>query len=253
MRTFGLAVMLTVSTLVACAADQTPPTYHTDIWSKLTPLAQQAQQQGAIPTDANGQPITDLQSLVKRYQGRYASPTDRYHVFAQGGQLRVKREGDLSKLLRLQKDGQFAPWRLMRGRIPVQYDETKQVRYAFMTLDGRDVLVVHENGAVRWAAEKVTNSEISMAWKRRTGTYLVNGLPPDAPMKAEIAMREDYGMLWLTGTLTSGEKVIAPLVPVTETEYRIGGLGHRTGESLHANAAHGQETLRLGTWTLLRK
>jgi len=253
MRTIGVAITLAVSTLVAFAAEQAPPAYHAEIWPQLTALAQQAQQHGAIPTDASGQPITDLTSLVRRYQGRYASPTERYQVFGQGGQLRIKREGDLAKLLRVQNDGQFAPWRLMRGRIPVQYGETKQVRYAFMALDGRDVLVVHENGRVRWAAEKVAGFEMSQAWKRRAGTYRITDLPPDAPLHAEIAIREEYGMLWLTGRLTSGETVIAPLVPVTETECRIGGPGHWAGEALRAIGEHGQETLRLGTWALLKK
>jgi hypothetical protein len=254
LRTLSVAMTLVASMALVSAADQTPPpTYHVDIWPKLTALAQHAQQQGAIPADETGKPITELKTLISRYQGRYASPTGIYKVFEHGGQLRIKREGDLSKLLRLQENGQFAPWRLMRGHIPVQYNETKKVRYAFVTLDGREVLIVHENGVLRWAGEKVNKTDISEAWKQRTGRYLLTGLPPDYQLKADIAIHEEFGLLWLSGRLTSEENIIAPLLPGTETEYRIGGFGHWAGESLHVTVTDGQEGLTLSGNKLQRK
>lgn len=253
MRTVGLAVMLTVSTVIAFAADQTPLTYHVKIWPKLTALAEQAQQHGAIPNDAEGKPITDLKLLIKRYQGRYATPAGIYKVFEHQGQLRIKREGDLSKLLCLQEDGQFAPWRLMRGYIPVRYNETKKVRYAFLILDGREVLIVHENGIVRWAGEKVTKADIIEEWMKRAGKYTITDLPKDAPIKAAVTIRKEFDQLWLMGILISGEKIIAPLVPVTETEYRIGGLGHWAGETVQVVVENGQSVLRYGTSVLQRK
>ncbi|MHB9131460.1 MAG: hypothetical protein ACYDBB_10265 [Armatimonadota bacterium] len=254
MRTLGFMLLLVVSLAVVSAADQSPsPTYQVDVWPKLTVLAQQAQQQGAAPTDANGQPITDLRTLIKRYQGRYAAPTGIYKVFEHGGQLRIKREGNLSKLLRLQKNGQFAPWRLRRGQIPVTYHETEKVRYVFMTLNGRDVLVVHERGVVRWAGEKVARTALPNAWQQRVGKYLVTGLPHNVPINTEVAIHEEFEILWLTGTLTSGEKVIAPLIPVTANEYRIRGLGHWAGESLNVIVENEQVVLKLGTCVLQRK
>lgn len=142
-------------------------------------------------------------------------------------------------------DGWFGVRQESVDSLPPTLRAIRDLRFATRMIDGREVIVAEKDGQEILLGEKMPRVPVPEVWIRRAGEYdLVN---PDADFPlTEPRVWYEQGTLGMSYRvpLLSDKTIRVPLMPISDTEAVILGLGRMRGETLRAIEVNGEERLR---------
>jgi len=110
--------------------------------------------------------------------------------------------------------------------------------FEFVTAEGREALVLHGH-AMPYPFEKIAHRPIPATWESRIGKY-VTDLPGEGICYKGLELTKKDGLMVAKITISSGvagtpgAQAEFPLVPVSDVEAVIGGIGTGTGAVVRA-------------------
>ena len=187
-------------------------------------------------------PVVDLPSdEMARYVGHYVTSIGMVSIWQAGKFLETELLGNRLRLVG-HADGSLSAHPLLFGLFPAQAGI--RLKLSVADIDGRTVLIAHQNGRRQLFGEKIAPKPIPKVWKERTGRYEVaNGEEDDDTMfvdQVEFAVNE--GFLTVGFELPDlGVMVRQPIEAVNDAEAVFLGLGRRMGETLRIVTENGEE------------
>ena len=127
------------------------------------------------------------------------------------------------------------------GFLSVTPDQLKGIKVFFETINGREVMLFQKYGSKMLFAEKITPILLPDSWKASSGTYeIVNKTDLPASLMDEITIKLENGFL-IAGFKLMGEKAQCVILPLSETDGIIAGLGRGTGDTVTLKTVNGQQ------------
>jgi len=189
----------------------------------------------------NGDPGEDPASLLA---GEWASVLG-YAVLAPRGDSFRMTSTEGRFLLEPAGDGWYSLKALVLGLVPVRVASLDRIRITARRVDGEKVLVAASRGDVMAAGAPITREPLPGAWAARAGHYrLLDHVP--AAVAGSQDLRDPVllvvdGLLRLgpNGPSSAGEV----LLPVSDTEAIIAGIGRGARETVFIRSVDGREVL----------
>ena len=171
------------------------------------------------------------------YAGNYGTIIGLLEVHeTRKGAYVAKLQGKTVNLLP-DKGGWFRPEYRLWGILPLSYPKLKEMRIAFRTVQGADVVFLQMGKEVAAVGKRITDYELPDAWRNRQGVYRTNDnenqlLEIDS-LELKVGKQGFLVMSMKTDTKDAqlGELV---LFPVSDREAVIYGLGRRMMETILA-------------------
>jgi len=142
-------------------------------------------------------------------------------------------------------DGWFGVRQESVDSLPPSLRAIGDLRFATRMIDGREVIVAEKNGQEVLLGEKMPRVPVPEVWIRRAGEYDLLNPDEDFPLE-EPRVWYEQGTLGMSYRvpLLSDKTIRVPLMPISDTEAVILGLGRMRGETLRAIQVNGEEHLR---------
>lgn len=192
----------------------------------LPPTAKGAHEVLALPTALQEPPS---------YAGNYGTIIGLLEVQEpQKGTYVAKLEGKKVNLLP-EKDGWMRPEYRLWGILPLPIPELKEMRIAFRTVNGEDVVFVQLGSEVPAVGKRIGDYKLPEAWQKRQGVYRTNDeenklLEIDS---LELQVNKQGFLMMNLKTDTKGAQLgELVLYPVSDSEAVIYALGWRMMETI---------------------
>lgn len=142
-------------------------------------------------------------------------------------------------------DGWYGLGGAARSALPSSFRPLAVMRFQTQVIDGREVVVAKKGDRRIVMGEKVPETPVPTAWRRRVGRYQVINPDPGFPVtEAELKIREGQLCMSYRMPVLSADRIQVPLRAISDTDAVILGLGRTRGETLRAIEVSGQEHLR---------
>jgi hypothetical protein len=183
----------------------------------------------------------DLQS----YEGWYATIAGPVKITLRSGKLETEVMGKKMRLVPL-ADGGFGLRYKFLGLVPVSLGDLEYLSMVRATVAGREIIKAHSISPAKFfVGEKIKSVPVPGKWLQRVGEYEVANAGDDIIVPDQPRLRCDDGILFLEYFVSSLDKTAASfaLLPVSDTEAIIYGLGRGMGETIRAVTVDGKEQL----------
>lgn len=197
-----------------------------------------AEQSGAMgPALPGSGEQAGAKASVNDYPGHYA---------AGFGIIQIKRHG---KSLSMRVNGARAPIKLLAdGRFGATLPIYGDVVLNRTSVAGHPLLLADTPAGPKLIGERVVPRVLSSAWRKRVGTYIVQN--PDAYQPdLQLTLSNRKGFL----ILSNSELGARILIPVSDTEAVMAGLGRALGETVVADGDAGDAVLRYSGYRFKRR
>jgi hypothetical protein len=192
----------------------------------LPPTAKGAHEVLALPTALQ---------LPPSYAGNYGTIIGLLEVQEpQKGAYVAKLEGKKVNLLP-DKNGWLRPEYRLWGILPLSHPKLKEMRIAFRTVNGEDVVFAHLGSEAPAVGKRISDYKLPEAWRKRQGVYRTNDeenklLEIDS---LELKMNKQGFLMMNLKTDTKGAQLgELVLYPVSDREALIYALGWRMLETI---------------------
>lgn len=227
-----------------------------DISKELLKLAVEVKtgitKEETTPSDEPGPPFSPQQ--LAEYQGWYNTIAGLVHVTQSGNHLDAEVMGKSFRLVPYQGGEVGLAYRLL-GLFRMHLGELDRVRLSRETVTGREILIVRDRRPRRMlVGERIGATPIPAAWLRRVGTYEIVNLGEDLPYLERIRLSAHDGFLVMSRRVTRPEplEMSHAVLPVSETEAIVRGIGFGLGETIDVVHEGGEERLRYAGYVLRR-
>ncbi len=209
---------------------------------------------------AEPSPLPDGPALseadMAAWEGDWATLFGLVRIYRKGDTLRCDAFGKTFHLLP-RTDGRLAVRLRLGGFIPVSLGPFDRVGLGREMVGGREVLVAEADGTRMPAGEHLRPAPIPEAWARRIGDYVVANAGGDALLVARPALKVDEGRLLVEfemPRLAGDLRIRLPLVPLSDDEAVLGGVGQGLGEIFRVvPLGDGGEGIRYSGFVMKRK
>jgi CubicO group peptidase (beta-lactamase class C family) len=202
----------------------------------------------------DGADLTEAEMAA--WAGDWATLFGLVRIYRKGDSLRCDAFGKTFHLVP-RTDGRLAVRLRLGGFIPVSLGPFDRVGLSRETVGDREVLVAEADGTRMPAGEHLRPAPVSEAWARRAGDYVIANAGSDAILVARPALKVTDGRLLVEFELPrmAGDlRIRLPLVPVSDDEAVLGGIGPGLGETFRiVPLADGTEGIRYSGFVLKRK
>jgi CubicO group peptidase (beta-lactamase class C family) len=144
-------------------------------------------------------------------------------------------------------DGSFGVSPESVDSLPPSYQVLGELKFTTRTIEGREVMTaVHTySGKEVLLGERIPEHRVPAAWQRRTGTYRIIN-PDDGFPILEPTLEYRNGVLSMHYRIPklSDSIIRVPLLPISDTEAVIVGLGRMRGETIRMVRLDGEEMLQ---------
>ncbi len=205
----------------------------------------------AAYADETGRPVGDPppaprvrldRDTLAGMAGRYASPLGLLDIRAAHGRLLTRVSGFPVEIVP-RADGTFTAELSLLGLTSVPVAPLAKVRFSRLESGGRTYLPITALGIMAGVAEKLPVTEVSPAWKARTGRYEIVRRSVNAAYRwpRDIALEMDgrTGLICLTYTF-AGQRAPYPLLVLDDEDARIAGTGTGLGDAVRAHEEAGE-------------
>lgn len=159
------------------------------------------------------------------------------YAAAEAGTFRIRGRGQRLILKLFGKSHRLKP--VDKGGYAVTLPGVGQVLLARTDSDGHALLSAETANGKALFAEKIAPRDLSPVWRGRLGRYVLADADSGIP-RLRLRLFTRRGYLFATGR-ELGERI---LIPVSETEAVLAGLGRALGETLAFGVAQGRPVLR---------
>lgn len=206
------------------------------------------------PTTPAAREASPAQEELLEYQGRYATVAGVVPVVRKSDYLQAEVMG---KALRLvpRADGQLGLQYRLLGLIPISLGPLDRIGISRATVAGRDILKARLGEQELLVGERILTGPIPEKWLQRTGEYEIVNMGEDAMRIEEVRVRHDDGLLMVEYTLPRnfGGTASFALMPLSDSEARIAGLGRGMGETIRVVTVDGEELFSYAGYLLRKK
>jgi CubicO group peptidase (beta-lactamase class C family) len=172
------------------------------------------------------------ESELAAWEGDWATVTGYVRIFRKGDSLRCAAFGRTFNLVP-REDGRLAVRLKLAGLIPVSLGPFERMGLSREIVDGREILVAEADGTRMVAGERVRPAPVSAAWAGRLGHYVVTNPGTDLLLVEESELKIERGVLLVEfemPRLTGDLRIRLPLVPLSDDEAVLGGIGTGLGD-----------------------
>jgi len=141
------------------------------------------------------------------------------------------------------------------GLIPINLGDLEFLSISRATVAGHDILKAHSIGPAEFlVGEKIMPVPVSGKWLQRVGEYEIANAGDDVLVPDRIRLRYADGFLFLDYIISTWESTETfVLLPTTDAEAVIYGLGRYMGETIRTVSINGQEMLAYSGYVLRKK
>jgi hypothetical protein len=186
--------------------------------------------------------------------GVYATLFGTAKVAEKGDTLRAEVFGKTFNLVP-RADGLVGLRYKLLGLIPISLGDLGYVGFSAATVSGRHILLAASAGKNMLVGEKIEPVKVSDKWQGRVGAYEIANPGDDTILVDNIRLRYEDGFLRVDYALPLffPGTVNVSLLPLSDTEAVIRGLGRGMGETIRVVTADGEEMLRYSGYLLRKK
>jgi len=187
--------------------------------------------------------------------GAYATPFGVARVTEKGDALRAELFGKTFNLVP-RADGRLGLRYRLLGLIPVSLDELDYVGISGASVSGRHILLAANTaGKSMLVGEKIEPVPVPEKWQGRVGAYEIANPGDDTILVEDIRLRYEEGLLRVDYALPLffPGMLSVTLMPISDTEAVIRGLGRSMGETIRIVTVDGEERLFYSGYELRKK
>ncbi len=180
--------------------------------------------------------------MVKEYSGDYATMVGVAKIEGDSAGLSARAMGQTFQLVH-RTDGKFGLRYLALGFISIDLGDLGDIGFTRTTRAGQEILVGSTNHQAMLMGERIHPVAISQKWLARVGDYrIVNGeINPMVPEKVTLQLED--GLLMTTTEYADPAKQSRMIIlPVSDSEAVIAGLGSGMGETIRMEDSASGET-----------
>jgi hypothetical protein len=193
--------------------------------------------------------LTDAQ--MDFYCGDYATPMGLITIKRNGRRFFTSISGKKLDFIPLE-DGWFKIKYKFLGFIPISSSQLDNRYYTVKQIGDEIVLLIKSNGNVIIFGKKIKPAAISGAWENRLGEYAIeNNYPEDTGANLAPAPVLSVKQGYLHFSFDGGKHEMI-LLPVSDTEAIVAGLGRGYGQTVYVRQYEGRECLDVEGWVLLK-
>ena len=189
------------------------------------------------------------------YEGWYSTIAGPVKVRVRSGILETNVLNKTMRLVPLADGGLGLRYKFL-GLIPVSLGDLEYLSISRATVAGHEILKAHSIGPAEFlVGEKIKPVPVPGRWLQRVGEYEIANPGDDLLVPNQHRLRYADGFLYLDYSDPTGEKIAVTfaLLPVSDTEVVISGLGRNMGETIRAVTIDGQEMLSYSGYVLRKK
>jgi CubicO group peptidase (beta-lactamase class C family) len=211
---------------------------------------------GIKPDDKNTP--TENESMVaagdpKAFAGHYASAIGFATISGTGSTLRAEALGKSFDLV-ARSDGRLSMQYRLLGMVPISLPGLSEIGLSRDRISGREVLLANIEGQSMLVGEKLVPVPVSQKWMARQGDYEILNADGAAfrPDKITLRYRDDFLVVETLVRDLNAERISMAVMPVSDTELIVLGLGRQMGETIRIATINGEERV-LYSGYILRK
>lgn len=191
---------------------------------------------------------------MQAYEGRYATIAGVVELTKKSDYLRAEIMGTSMRLVP-RPDGLLGLQYRVLGIFPVSLGELGQIGVSRATVAGREIVKATMNGQELLVGERIQPVPISEAWQKRAGEYDIVNVGDDAVLVERVRLRQDNGLLLVEYSmpLFAAGRMSLAIMPISDSEAVISGLGRGMGETIRSVTFKGEEMLRYSGYLLKRR
>jgi hypothetical protein len=178
------------------------------------------------------------------YEGSYATLAGFGKMTANGDYLQGEWMDHSFRLVPREDKKLQLQYRLL-GLLPIDMGEVGKYGVSRKLVAGHEILTASDGEQEMLVGEKIAPVPISAAWQQRVGQYEIVDSDEDALLIADLALREEDGLLIVEYTLPEFGKVKINMVvhPLSDNEAILAGIGRGLGETVRVISDKGAEQL----------
>lgn len=176
------------------------------------------------------------------FAGHYATSLGFATISESGGKLRAEAMGKSFNLV-ARGDGRFGLQYRLLGMIPISFPGLSEIGLSRDKIAGREILLANIGGQRFLAGEKITPVPVSEKWMARLGEYEIINAKGGAFRPDKITLRYRDGFLMVETVMRDlgAEPIRMAVMPVSDTELIVLGLGRGMGETIRVETIDGEE------------
>lgn len=195
-------------------------------------------------------PVQDMQA----YEGWYATIAGPVKITLSSGKLETEVMGKNMRLVPLADGGLGLRYKFL-GLIPVSLGDLEYLSISRASVAGHDIIKAHSIGQREFVlGEKIKPVPVPQKWLQRAGEYEITNPGEDLFIPDQHRLRYADGLLLLDYFDPTAESTVSfALLPVSDTDAVIYGLGRNMGETIRAVTTDGKEMLYYSGYVLRKK
>jgi CubicO group peptidase (beta-lactamase class C family) len=206
------------------------------------------------PEQKPSEKVPPSEVALQEYEGNYATFVGVVPVNKKSDYLSARIMGTGVRLIP-GGDGRLGLQYKLLGLIPISLGDLDRTRFSRAVVVNREILKARMGEEELLVGERIPAIALPDAWRRRVGDYEVINRGDDAVLFDKVRVREEGGLLivdyamplFLEGRMSSA------LMPISDTEAVIFGLGRGMGETIRIVAADGGEAFEYSGYLLKNK
>ncbi len=185
------------------------------------------------------------QEELHSYEGRYATNFGLVDITRKSDYLRGEIMGTSIRLVP-RSDGLFGLQHKLLGIFPISLGRWSQAGISLTTVAGREVVKYSMKGKEELVGERIHLIPISEAWQKRVGEYEIVNSGDDADLFQNVRLRLDNGLILVEYVMSifTDQKISMGIMPLSDSEAVICGLGRGMGETIQVVNIDGYEMIK---------
>lgn len=187
--------------------------------------------------------LTPISSeIVREYSGNYATMVGAAKIEGDSAGLRAQALGKTFQLVH-RDDGKFSLRYKALGFISIGLGDLENIGFSRTTLEGREILVGSTNHQAMLVGERIRPVPIPQKWLGHAGEYRVVNRDNNPMVPEKVALQLENGLLIVTTLYSDPEKQMRMIIlPISDSEAVIAGLGSGMGETIRVESSATGET-----------
>lgn len=198
--------------------------------------------------------VTPSAEVLKAYEGNYATFVGVVPVTKKSDYLSARIMGTGLRLVP-RAEGELGLQYKLLGLVPINLGDLERVRFSRGVVTEREILKARFGDEEMLVGERIPSIALPDTWRKRVGNYEVVNRGDDAVLFDQVRVREEGGLLivdYVMPLFFEG-RMSSALVPISDTEAVIYGLGRGLGETISVVTFGGKEAFEYAGYLLQKK
>jgi hypothetical protein len=191
---------------------------------------------------------------MKDFEGRYATIPGVVNVTGKSDRLRADVMATSFRLVP-RADGLLGLKYKLLGIIPISLGELDRIGFSRARVAGHEIVKATINGQEQLVGELINPVPIPEVWQNLVGEYELVNAGDDAVLIDKVRVQQDNGLLLVEYTmpLFSDKRMSLAIMPLSDSEALISGLGRGMGETIRIVNVGGEEMFQYSGYLFRKK